>query len=301
MDMQALLDPPSASGAKSASDSGSAALCRKAGGPCRSDSDTVLHKPLVAIPVLLDGSPDWEHRLHGVTRSFTHEGLDLELNASVDLPSRALVLVLASADGRSPCLGVEVCATHRGDVDGPVEVEARFGGLADTVLRPENLVPRFHSELLEFSLGLPEDLLRKWAAIGVLQPYLLDRVQLCPQCYGLPTFRRGCANCGSVQVSQDQFLHHFACAHVGLIRDFETQGELVCPKCRTRRLIPGVDYEFLPSPFECRECHWSDTQLELAGQCLRCELRFPAHQAYEMELRGYHAHRMDPLVFLPQS
>jgi hypothetical protein len=200
------------------------ALLDSHSGSRRSDPATVLHKPLVAVPVLLDGSPDWEHRLQGAIRDFTHGGIDLVLDTPFDLPSRALVLVLPSADGAGPCLGLEAYAMHRENANSPLEVGGRCGGLADTILRPENLTPRFHPELLTFSLGLPENLLRKWAAIGVLQPYLVDRVQLCPQCHGLPTFRQGCANCGSVQISQEQFLHHFACAHVGLVRVFRGDG-----------------------------------------------------------------------------
>jgi hypothetical protein len=154
---------------------------------------------------------------------------------------------------------------------------------------------------MEFATGVPEETLAKWAAIGVLQPVLQDRVQLCPKCHGLPTFRQGCSMCGSSHVTRDQLIHHYACAHVGFASDFEARGELMCPKCRTRRLIIGADYEYCPGSYRCLGCHWSDAELQQVAQCLRCEFRFPAHQAYEQQLRGYRAHRLDLLALVPAS
>ena len=83
-----------------------------------------------------------------------------------------------------------------------------------------------------------------------------------------------------------------------MVKEFDQGDELVCPKCRQRKLVIGADFEYLSGPYQCLDCNWSDTQLELVGQCQACELRFPIQQAVEEELIGYHVHRLDPLALV---
>jgi hypothetical protein len=90
-------------------------------------------------------------------------------------------------------------------------------------------------------------------------------------------------------------IHHFACAHVGPVADFETPQGLVCPKCRTRHIIVGADFEYLTGQYRCLDCGTSDTELEAIGHCLRCGLRFPGYQSAIHEIKAFHARRLDPL------
>jgi hypothetical protein len=195
--------------------------------------------------------------------------------------------------------GIEVRGTSPRGRD-RVRLAGRLGGLSHAILSADNLTPTLDPGSLTFTLPFAEDLLRSWAEIGLLELGDRDRVQLCPRCHTLPSFRQGCPMCGSSQVTADQFIHHFGCAHVAPVPDFEAGDELVCPKCRTRRLVVGADFEFLPGANRCPDCHWSGTELEHVGQCLRCGLRFPGYQAFTQELCTYHAHRLDPLALVPQ-
>jgi hypothetical protein len=259
-----------------------------------------LHRPLIGIPVLPDGSPGWAERRAGRSTDLGARGIGLELDGREELLSPELVVVLQGPDRAARCAGLEVRHTQRAG-RGRLHVGGRFGGLGDELLRPENLVPALRPRTLEFAPALSGELLEKWAEVGVLQPGVWDRVQLCPKCHGVPTFRRGCPNCGSARLTQERLIHHFACAHVGPVPDFEAAVELTCPKCRTRRLVINSDYEYLKGPYQCLACHWSTTELEHVGQCLRCEFRFPGHQAFEQEVRGYRVNRLDPLAFLGAS
>lgn len=254
---------------------------------------------VTAIPVLPDGFPDWERRASGAARDLSPGGIGLELDSPADMPAGSPVLLVLqdSPPGGPLCAGVEVRHTRRLG-PGRLRVGSSFGGLAGEVVRPENLVPRFRPESMALVPGWPEPVLRKWADLGVLRADVVDRIQLCPACHGLPTFRRGCSGCGSARVTADRFIHHFTCAHVGPVGDFEAGEELVCPKCRTRRLVVGADYEYLTGVHHCADCHWGDAQLGPVAQCLRCGLRFPGDQAVEWELTGYHAHHLDPLALL---
>jgi Thaumarchaeal output domain 1 len=225
------------------------------------------------------------------------KGIGLELEAPANFLTTSLVLLLSGPDGNITCAGIEVRYTQANEA-GRLRVGGPFGGFGAQILLAENLKPTFQRDTLEYSLGLPEELLIKWAEAGVLRSVLLDRVQLCPKCHGLPTFRAACPTCGSAVLTNDQLIHHFACAHVGLVSDFEAAGELICPKCRTNHLVVGSDYEYCTGPYRCSHCHWSDTELEQVAQCLRCDFRFPGYQAYQQELTGYLVRRLDPLALL---
>ena len=257
-----------------------------------------FRRSVVAIPVRPDGGPDWDHRLAGHTTDIGLEGIGLAFQRGVNLQTLGLVLNLAGVEGQAPgCFGVDVSNTQT--VDEVCHIGAHFTGFAFDLLKPENLTPRLNPRRWQFELPCAEAILDQWAHIGVLEPVVWDRMQLCPRCQALPTFRRGCSACGSSRLANDRLIHHFACAHVGLIEEFDERGQLVCPKCRTRALVVGADYEYLTGPFRCLDCQWAGTEREQVAQCLRCELRFPAHQAYERELKGYRAHRLDPLALLP--
>jgi CheY-like chemotaxis protein len=155
------------------------------------------------------------------------------------------------------------------------------------------ITPIFDPHELKFKCRLPAPLLRAWESNGRLQKVLLDRLQVCPQCRSLPTFRFGCSTCGSGCVTNDRMIHHFACAHVGEARDFDEDGELVCPKCRVRQLVVGADFEHLTGPYRCLECDWTAAELEHVAHCLGCGFRFPANQAVIEDLMGFQYQGVD--------
>jgi hypothetical protein len=270
--------------------------------PCRPDSSVlrVVQRSLVVVPVLPDGSPGRPCPVGEAALCVGGAEISLQLNAPVELPTLDLLLMFPQPDGSRPCAGMEVLSTQ---VTGTnrLRVRGRLGGFAAGLLQPEQLAPTFDPAGMEYRFGIADEILRQWAALGVLEPVSVDRVQVCPQCHGLPTYRRGCRQCGSIHLDNDRLIHHFACAHVGMVADFETPAGLTCPKCRTRGMVVGTDYEYATGPYRCAECHWSDVELEHVAQCLRCHLRFPGHQAHELELRGYRAHRLDVLALAQAS
>lgn len=249
---------------------------------------------LTVIPVLLDGSPDLARRSVGGSLVMSAERVRVRFPGP-DVNAASLLLALSGPDGLTRVGGIAVKGWQRLD-DGLIEVDGEVGGLAGQILAPENLTSTLKTPDMQFGLPFPDAVYDRWVRAGVLTPVTVDRVQLCPKCHSLPTFRMGCANCGSARIATDQLIHHFPCAHVGVAEHFDSSDGLACPKCRTRDLVVGADFEYLSGPFRCQDCHWSDTALIPVGHCLRCSLRFPGEQAYEMELRGYHAHRLDLLA-----
>ncbi len=263
----------------------------------RVESRYLVCRSVVAVPLLPDGRFDWGQRIDGVSVDVSPAGIGLELATGHSLGRGGLAIGVEDRTGKLQCEGIEICRADQLS-SSRLRVGARFGGPAHELLRPDNLTAVLDPRTMQFRTKYPPETLDNWVQLGLLRRVVLDHVKLCPRCQSLPTFRQGCRSCGSGRVVSERLIHHFACAHVGPVRDFEVEGELVCPKCRTRRMNVGVDFEYVQGPYHCLACKWTDTELEEIGHCLRCGFRFPSHQAYEHEIVGYDANRLDVLALL---
>jgi len=182
-----------------------------------------------------------------------------------------------------------------------VIIEASFAVASYDVLAASNLKPGFDIQSKTIRPNFPSEVLDGWVELGILRKYLMNRVRCCPKCQCLATFRTGCPACGSLQTAGSKLIHHFACAHVAKVSEFECQSELVCPKCRLRKLVVGADFEFLDGNFQCFDCDWRGSELGVVGGCLGCELIFPFELAHELDVYGYDVQRLDPLAFIDSA
>jgi hypothetical protein len=183
-------------------------------------------------------------------------------------------------------------ARNRQQQEGRCRIGACFTPPERDLLRPSNLLPTLQPSNHHLATGLPAEILQQWVEIGVLQPFLVDQLLLCPKCHALPTFRRMCRHCGSVQIVKTELLRHFACAHVGPAEDFKNGDELACPKCRAHNLVMHADVGWLQGPYRCLDCNRSRAELETVGICLACHGRFALHEAWEEKLIGYNVNRL---------
>ena len=158
------------------------------------------------------------------------------------------------------------------------------------------LVPEFDAQQLTYGFGAASQLLAEWEASGGIKPVTMDRIHVCPDCRGLPTFRDGCGMCGSARVTNECLIHHFRCGYVDVQQEFQTRAGVMCPKCLARDMVVGVDFEHVMGPYHCTDCGWEGTELDSIGQCIQCGLRFPAHEAGTHDLVGYHVERDDLLA-----
>ena len=278
---------------------GASPLERQAGEPAavkerRAAPRYLASRPAVAIPILTDGQPG--EPLAATTIDISRTGAAIFLEGPIRPVGERLVLGIERTDGiygyttaivrhaRSEAMG---CLTG-----------VEYASAGDEFLSALRIAPRFDPASFRLTPGISESCLHQWALLGVLRPYLIDRVKSCPRCAALPTFRDGCRECGSVRTSSIQFIHHFACAHVRPAIDFDREGSLACPKCRARNLIVGADFEYLTGPMRCLDCSWSGTQLASIGECLRCGLRFLGSEATERDVIQFHVERLDPLAIV---
>lgn len=131
------------------------------------------------------------------------------------------------------------------------------------------------------------DSIDTWNSDPNVTRIMLDTILTCPECAAVPGFRFGCGECGGGSIEQEMLIHHFACACVAGEREFRTNRNFICPKCRIGGLVAGTDFETTPGCYCCADCFASVDQPELIGHCLQCSLRFPAHEATVMELIAY--------------
>jgi hypothetical protein len=249
-------------------------------------------KSLVVIPVMPDGSLDWERRRAGYSVNVSKGGLGIEVDhLPQELPSSLLVGVEGD-DGQTHFAGVKVCFSKPG-MSRSMYVGTTFGGQGADFLLDGKLRPQFNAQSLTLEYALAQSTLDDCVSVGVLNRVLCDQVQLCPRCCSLPTFRNGCRKCGSARVKRDELIHHFACAHVDLAAAFQRNGQLACPKCRTSRLVVGADFEYLEGQYQCLDCRWQDSSLESIAHCLKCNYRFAALEAEVQDVYTYTANRLN--------
>ena len=249
-------------------------------------------KALVVVPVLPDGSLDWNSKSVGFSVNVSEGGMGLEVDCPAEELPRSLFVGVEDESGETQFTGVQV-RYAKTDESGRSYVGAAFGGAGEELFDDGKLTPRFNPQTCAVEYPFPQDDLDRMARAGVLERKLCDRVLVCPHCRSLPTFREGCRKCSSARVDRDQLMHHYACAHVDLAKNFATPDGLMCPKCRTTRLVVGADFEYLHGEFLCQDCQWSDSSLEMIGHCLRCNQRFAAQAAVSADLYAYRAKRLD--------
>lgn len=249
-------------------------------------------RPVMAIPVFPNGRPDETNCVEGRMTSLSDGGMAFRIDKPHPPASNRLVVGIELEDGQWAFTTLEVRRTEKAERGH--EIAGRFAPENRDLLRTANLIPTLNPSTCRFTTGLAEETLSHWARIGILHPTVIDHVLVCPECHAVPTFRYGCPACGSMRVTRTTMIHHYACAYVGDVSDFEREGEMTCPKCHTRSLVVGSDYEHIFGAYDCWDCGWRDSQLELVGHCRACDLQFPVGQCPEDPLVGFHVERLDP-------
>jgi hypothetical protein len=100
-----------------------------------------------------------------------------------------------------------------------------------------------------------------------------QRVYLCTNCSGgYLNYREVCPKCNSSNSDAEDLVHHFPCAYVGLVSDFENtiDDELNCPKCNKTLRHIGVDYDKPSMLHTCKSCSHKYQDFNVKALCLLC-------------------------------
>ena len=252
---------------------------------------------VVCFPVLDSYEICSDSALVGMTINISQQGINMRVEGERPYVNMEMLIGIEYRNGEYRyCGGTVVSVNAKGDDSFEVGVE--FRGYMHELCQSENVFPLLIRDEMQYHLPHPEPVLASLCKVGAAVATRLDSIMLCPGCRGIPTFRFGCSLCLSSNVSSSKMIHHFGCAHVDFVAEFEFENELACPKCRTRRLIVGSDYEYLDGPNTCADCGQANLEKIQIGHCLSCEYRFPAQQAIEQTVLNYRVNRLDILAFI---
>lgn len=109
---------------------------------------------------------------------------------------------------------------------------------------------------------------------GYIWPDFEEKIYLCNQCSGgLLSFREVCPHSKSSNTYGEDLVHHFPCAYIGPISDFQksTQTDLSCPKCDKTLHHIGVDYDKPSVLNHCNNCDSRFQDIYVKAKCLNCE------------------------------
>lgn len=113
-----------------------------------------------------------------------------------------------------------------------------------------------------------------WAELyGYIWPDFVEKIYLCNQCSaGLLLFREVCPHCSSSNTYGEDLVHHFPCAYIGPISDFQKADTdtLSCPKCNKNLHHVGVDYDKPAVLNHCNECDSRFQDIFVKAKCMHC-------------------------------
>ncbi|HFA49824.1 MAG TPA: hypothetical protein ENJ95_12520 [Bacteroidetes bacterium] len=116
----------------------------------------------------------------------------------------------------------------------------------------------------------------------------LDKIHGCASCGSAhQNLRPTCPKCSSVDLKEEDLVHHFPCAHIAPVSDFERDGAdgLHCPKCDKSLRHIGNDYDKPSSIYTCNNCHHSFQQSAYKSLCIDCGEDVDLQKLEEKDIR----------------
>lgn len=124
---------------------------------------------------------------------------------------------------------------------------------------------------------------------GLLRREFFDRFHVCPRCDSHRLHvREECSQCHGSDLEEQQYLHHFRCAHQGPEQEFRRGDLLVCPKCRYELTHFGFDYDRPGSMVTCEACGHAASEPAVGFVCLDCSGHVDSDVAPPRDIYSYH-------------
>lgn len=126
---------------------------------------------------------------------------------------------------------------------------------------------------------------------GFLTSSYIDSFYTCNNCYNnYLLYRETCPNCQSADVESEEQIHHFPCAYVGPVSDFQKSSDptaLECPKCERRLKHIGVDYDKPSIIFNCNRCDHLFQDPIVKAKCNSCGSDIQVENLLKKNLKSY--------------
>jgi hypothetical protein len=125
---------------------------------------------------------------------------------------------------------------------------------------------------------------------GLFKREFVDRVYLCSNCQSCHlSYRETCPKCSSSNTETSDIIHHFPCAYVAPISDFENDidDQLNCPKCSKKLKHIGVDYDKPSVLHTCLKCSNKFQDFNVKAKCMQCTIDNPVESLICKEIYYY--------------
>ncbi len=125
---------------------------------------------------------------------------------------------------------------------------------------------------------------------GMFTSTFAERVYLCTNCNGgYLNYREVCPQCSSSHARTEDLVHHFPCAYVGPINDYQNtiDDDLNCPKCNKKLRHIGVDYDKPSVLHTCLKCAHQYQDYSVKAKCISCQFDNPVENLIAKEIRDY--------------
>lgn len=125
---------------------------------------------------------------------------------------------------------------------------------------------------------------------GLLTSTFNDRVYLCTNCSGgFLNYREVCPQCSSSHSETEDMVHHFPCAYIGPMKDFQNTIDdgLNCPKCNKTLRHIGVDYDKPSVLHTCQSCNHKYQDYHVKAKCITCQHDNPVENLVSKEVMDF--------------
>ena len=172
-------------------------------------------------------------------------------------------------------------------------IELVDNGFKEFIIYPDN------NELIDIALETALKLLSENAIFSVIKSLeskqYLQRIELepslqCPNCFSSKLeVNFSCPECSSTHLKKLEIIEHFYCGYKNEKKAFMTNGNLVCPKCKTD--LKGIErldepkgevvsednlntYRVVKAQYECNICNNTFNEPVIDFQCGNCGSRY---------------------------
>ena len=119
---------------------------------------------------------------------------------------------------------------------------------------------------------------------------LKDQVQLCNPCHdSFLVYKETCPKCNSIDITPQDIIHHFVCAHVAPEEDFKVEGsdEMECPKCTKSLRHIGIDYDKPSAVYHCNNCSNDFQNATVMAECHSCNHQNQLDELTQVSIKKY--------------